>query len=68
MGTNLEPMEKGFTRFDLESKEPHGLVSNICITYLCGSISPANEKPKQQEDAITSRKQTWSEVIGQGCI
>ena len=47
MGTDMEPKEKGFTRFDLESKEPHGMVSNLWITYLCGSISPANEKPKQ---------------------
>ena len=47
MGIDLEPMEKGFTRFDLESKKPRGLVSNIWITYLCGLISAANEKPKQ---------------------
>ena len=47
MGIDLEPKEKGFTRFDLESKQPHRLVSNIWITYLCGLIIPTNEKPKQ---------------------
>ena len=68
MGTDLEPKEKGFTHFDLESKQPRCLVSNLWTTYLCGSISPTNEKTKQQEDAITSGKQTCSQEIGRGSI